>query len=199
MGSCEMGRYVAVALAVGVLAGCGIRADDEPRTIHDEEPIVGAEVSSGSEAAGGERIYLVAPGEERLLRSVPREATSTQNLIEILLAGPNENELEEQWVSQIPPGTRLVSSRSQGSTLFLDLTSQLTELSANFQPQALAQIVYTAAEDEGIEAVQITIDGEQQPLPKGNGDSTTEPLQIYDYPGFVESAQPDYPALPAAG
>ena len=50
---------------------------------------------------------------------------------------------------------------------------------------------------EGVTGVQITIDGEAQPLLKGNGDATTGLLRPYDYPGFIQTAQPAYPALPA--
>ena len=98
--------------------------------------------------------------------------------------------------AQIPAATTLLSSDQQGSILYLDLTSDLTALPATVQPQALAQIVYTAAEVDGVEAVQITIAGETRPLPTGNGQSTTSMLKIYDYPGFVQSVQPAYPALP---
>lgn len=189
----------ALAVLVAVVAtGCGIRPDDEPRTIAGAEPVVGAQAGSESVAAGADRIYLVAPGDERKLRSVPREAAgSTENLIEILLDGPNEAELEAQWTSLIPAGTRLLSSSRQGSILFLDLTSELLTLPATAQPQALAQIVYTAAEVDGIDAVQITINGEPQPLPRGNGQATTSALQTYDFPGAVESVQPAYPELPS--
>ena len=75
--------------------------------------------------------------------------------------------------------------------------ADLTALPAPVQPQALAQIVYTAAELEGVTGVQITIEGEAQPLPKGNGDATTGLLRPYDYPGYIQTSQPAYPALPA--
>ena len=189
-------RALVVLMAAALLAGCGIRTDDEPRTIAGAEPVVGAEAGSGSASTGVDRIYLVAPGEDGLLRSVPRSATSTRDLIEILLNGPNEEELAAQWTSLIPAGTELLSSRPQGSILFLDLTSELTSLPATVQPMALAQIVYTATDTPGISAVQITIDGEPQEVPKGNGELTTGALRPYDYPGLVQSAQPAYPALP---
>lgn len=177
------------------LVGCGVPTDEDPRTI-DVEPVIGEQVGSGSESAGADRIFLVAPGEPRLLRSVPRSAAgSPRNLIEILLDGPNEDELDAQWISQIPAGTQLLSFRPQGDVVFLDLTSELTALPAPVQRQALAQIVYTAAEIDGVTGVQITIEGEIHALPKGNGDATTGELTPYDYPGYVQTAQPPYPAL----
>jgi hypothetical protein len=191
-------RRVRLGLGLALVAGCGIQTDDQPRAIPGAEPVVGAEVVSGAASGGARRIYLVAPGERRLLRSVPRSATTAQDLIEILLDGPNEQELQDGWISQIPADTELLTSRTRGTTLFLDLTSDLTGLPTNLQPQALAQIVYTAAELPGVTGVQITIGGELQPLPKGNGVATTGVLRSYDYPGFIATSQPAYPALPGS-
>src|SRR3990170_6127965 len=122
---------VRLVLGVALVAGCGIRTDDEPRAIPGAEPVVGADAGGGAASGGTLRIYLVAPGEQRLLRSVPRSATSAQNLIEILLDGPNEDELQEGWISQIPADTELLTLRTRSSTLFLDLTPGLTDLPAN--------------------------------------------------------------------
>lgn len=188
-------RRVALVLVLATAAGCGIRPDPEPRAI-DADPVIDPNAGSGSAATGAERIYLVAPGEQRLLRSVSRTARSAENLIETLLEGPNEAEIEAHWATQIPAATTLLSSDQQGSILYLDLTSDLTSLPAQVQPQALAQLVYTAAEVDGVEAIQITIDGESRALPTGNGQSTTSLLRTYDFPGFVQSVQPAYPALP---
>jgi hypothetical protein len=190
-------RAVRLVLGVAIVAGCGIQTDDQPRAIPGAEPVAGAAAGGGAASGGTLRIYLVAPGEQRLLRSVPRSATTAQNLIEILLDGPNEEELQAGWISQIPADTQLLNLNTRGTTLFLDLTADLTALPATVQPQALAQIVYTAAELEGVTGVQITIDGEAQPLPKGNGDATTGLLRPYDYPGYIQTSQPAYPALPA--
>jgi hypothetical protein len=190
------GAVVGLLLGVALVAGCGIRTDDQPRAIPGAEPVVGAEVGGGAASGGTLRIYLVAPGDQRLLRSVPRSAPTAKDLIEILLDGPNEEEVEEGWISQIPADTQLLSLRTRSTTLFLDLTSELTALPATVQQQALAQIVYTAAEVEGVTGVQITFEGEPQPLPKGNGDATAGVLRPYDYPGFIQTSQPAYPALP---
>lgn len=191
-------RLLAVAMALVATAACGIRTDSAPRVIDDPDAVIDEPATGGADAAGPDRIFLVGP-DHLLLRSVQREAPSTQNLIEVLLRGPNEAELDAQWQSAIPPTTQLLSNpRRQGTTLFLDFSPELTTLPAVELRQALAQIVYTAAEDDGVEAVQITIDGRYQPLPKGNGETTTGPLRPYDYPGYVLTAQPAYPALPAA-
>lgn len=81
--------------------------------------------------------------------------------------------------------------------LTLDVTQELTELTGSGLVQALAQIVYTASELDGVEKVQITVEGGQQAWPRGDLEFTTEPLTVYDYPGMVRNAQPAYPSVPS--
>ncbi len=188
----SVGVWLVVVLA---LVGCGIQPDAAPRDIPVDDLVAEQGVSNGTSASGADRIFLVAPGDDDKLSSVPRNATNRENLIEVLLRGPNAEELEAQWVSNIPSGTEVLSTRSQGNVFNIDLSRDLIGLTGGPLAQAVAQIVYTASELDGVGAVQITVEGDSLPFPKGNGDSTTGQLRVYDYPGFVISAQPDYPAL----
>lgn len=191
-------RMVSIGAALLVLASCGVQPDAAPRDLpEDERDLATDDGQTGSDASGADRIYLVAPGEERLLRSVPREASTRAELIEILFAGPNDDELSKQYSSFIPPATELINARPQGQVLTIDLRGGITELSGANLAQAVAQIVYTASELDGIEAVQLRVDGAELAWPKLNGETTSEPLRIYDYPNLVITAQPDFPAVPA--
>lgn len=186
------------ALALVVLASCGVQQDGEPRDLPEDERELALDLGpTGSASGGADRIYLVAPGEERLMRSVPRQANNSTELIEILFAGPNDDELAQQYSSFIPPTTEVISARSQGQVLTINLTGGITELSGANLAQAVAQIVYTASELDGIEAVQLRVDDEELAWPKLNGETTAEPLRIYDYPNLVITAQPDFPTVPA--
>lgn len=187
----SVGLWLAVVVS---LVGCGIQPDAAPRDIPVEDLVAEQGVSSGTSASGADRIFLVAPGDDDKLSSVPRNATSRENLIEVLLQGPNAEERDAQWVSNIPSGTDVLSTRSQGNVFTIDLSRDLIGLTGSPLAQAVAQIVYTASELDGVGAVQITVEGESLPFPKGNGDSTAGQLRVYDYPGFVITAQPDYPA-----
>lgn len=188
-----------VALAAIALSGCGVQPDAAPRDLPEEERELAIDVGpSGSDAAGADRIFLVAPGEERLLRSVPRQANTRSELIEILFAGPNDDELADQYSSFIPPSTELIDeARTQGQVLTINVSGGITELSGANLAQAVAQIVYTASELDGIEAVQLRVDDEELAWPKLNGETTSEPLRIYDYPNLIVTAQPDFPTVPA--
>lgn len=187
-----------VAGSMGLVAACGVQPDAAPRDLPEGERTIAVDVGpSGSSAAGANRIYLVAPGEERLLRSVPRQAETRAELIEVLLAGPNDDELAAQYSSFIPPTTELISARTQGQVLTINLSGGISELSGQNLAQAVAQIVYTASELDGVEAVQLRVEDEELAWPKANGETTSEPLRIYDYPNLVVTAQPEFPTVPA--
>lgn len=189
-----------IPLTIGLLfvaASCGVQSDATPRDVPADERILpNAGGTTGSAASGAERVYLVGPGEERLLRSVSRNAESPEELISTLFLGPNDDELAAQYSSNIPPGTELRSARTQGQFLILDLSEEITELTPQSLAQAIAQIVYTATELEGIEAVQLTVSDEDLSWPTPNGETTTDPLRVYDYPNVIQTAQPAYPAVP---
>lgn len=189
---------VAVALA-GLLAGCSLQPEAEPRNVPQEEQgLIVLDVGGGSDAAGGARIYLVGPGESGLLRSAQRDARTARNLIEILLQGPNEDELAAQYSTAIPRTVDLLSARLQSRVLQIDLSPEITELTGPGLIQALAQLVYTAAEIEEVTAVEILVEGSPLSWPTGTGRSTTDPLRTFDYPGAVRTSQPAYPAVPSA-
>lgn len=190
-------RMLLLTVAALVMTSCGIQTDSAPRNLPDSERgPAAAGSSSGSDASGADRIYLVAPGDERLLRSVPRDAALREDLMRILLLGPNDDEIAAQYSSFIPPDTQLLSARSKGQILIVDVTGEIAELTGQSLSQAIAQIVYTATEIDGIEAVQLKVDGVEVAWPKPNGEITADPLRIYDYPNFVQTAQPSYPAVP---
>lgn len=193
---CSVHVLVAAIAAAVTGVACGVQPDAMPRDLPEEERTI-AVGPAGSDAAGANRIYLVAPGEERLLRSVPRQASTRAELIEILLAGPNDDELAAQWSSFIPPSTELLWARTQGQVLTINLSGGITELSGRNLAQAVAQIVYTASELDGVEAVQLRVENEALAWPRSSGETTSDPLRIYDYPDLVVTAQPEFPTVPA--
>jgi Sporulation and spore germination len=191
---------LAVAVVAGILlSACGVQADSAPRDVPEDNRVRLSGVSLGGDASGAERIYLIGPGDDRLLRSVRRNPTTNANLIEILLLGPNADERDAQFSTAIPTGLRVERIESQGSRLVIDVSEELTTLSGPALVQAIAQIVYTASEIENVLSVQITFEGQPVSWPTADLDVTDQPLRVYDYPGMVLSAQPAYPSVPSGG
>lgn len=194
-----VGRSAALAL---VVSACAIQPDAAPRDIPANERLE-LDPSSGpdaGQASGAGRIFLAVAdpddGEVRL-RSVLREASETRELFEALLGGPNGEEVDVGMESMLPAGLVLnIEPRITASTLTLDVSEEILGLSSDQARIAVAQIVFTANEIEGVRSVRLRVDGTAREWPNGRGELRTEALSIYDYPGVAESSQPPYPPVP---
>jgi spore germination protein GerM len=193
---------MALVVAALALAGCSIQPDASPNDLPDERADVFGDVETGDEAAGTNRIYLLAPTdpeEAQRIRSVQRDvATNPTSVLSSLFAGPNASERDELLDTAIPAEVELLNApRQVGQLLTVDLNDAFDELTPDGLRLAVAQIVSTATDIEGVESVQLRIDGEPRVWPLGNGELTDRPLTRFDYPGLVESSQPAFPAIPS--
>ncbi|MFN3254658.1 MAG: GerMN domain-containing protein [Ilumatobacter sp.] len=196
-----MKRLLAIlTVALAALAGCSIREDTVPRDIPSDRVGGFGDIATGDAAVGASRIFLLTPpgaDDQRQLRAVPRTVTGgPEALLRSLFAGPNPTEIQASLSTAIPPELQLDSARAVGRVLTIDIDDGLAELSDSGVRSALAQIVATATQLDGVERVRIRVFGENQAWPTGNGRLVDEPLSIYDYPGLLESSQPAFTALP---
>jgi hypothetical protein len=194
----------AVALIAAALGtGCAIQPDNAPRDIPTAERGQLDPVPPGGEAIGQSRIYLVTgdgSGGDRELQTVLRDVdppTDPEAVLRTLIAGPNQGEVDSGMTSPLPPSSTLHSARLVASTLNVDLSGEILELPGSSLRDAVAQIVFTGSELDGVRAVRIRVDGQTRAWPDGRGELQTTPLTKYDYPGLAESAQPPYPPIPS--
>jgi spore germination protein GerM len=185
-----------------VLAGCGISNDAGPRDVPQADRI---DLSGGGDLVGGEatgtaRIYLLAPsgsGRNTTLQPVARNvAEQPTNVLVALFSGPNTDEISKQYRTAIPSGTHLLTAKLLAHTLRVDVSKDLLQVSGDDLVDALAQIVFTASELDGVDSVQLLVEGVAQQWPAGNGELQSAPLTTYDFPGRVATSQPAYPAFP---
>jgi spore germination protein GerM len=197
-----MQRILLIVILAAVLASCAIREDGAPREIPIDQRGNFGEVATGDAAEGASRIYLLSPvgtDEQPRLRAVPRsDAANAEELLTSLLAGANEDENALGLTSAIPTDLEIEQARTVGTRLTIDINDALSELSDLGLRQALAQIVATASEVDQVQQVRLRVNGQNQGWPTGDGEVTDRPLTIYDYPEFLESSQPDFPALAVA-
>ena len=104
----------------------------------------------------------------------------------------------DRLTTAIPDGLQLNSAvlRSDG-TLAVDVTDELLSLSINALIDAVAQIVFTASEVSEVQQIELLVNGRARQWPASDGELQAQALTVYDYPGFVESTQPDYPQVPS--
>ncbi len=194
---------VLIGLTSGALAACGIGSDDRPRNVPpgEQQQLGVATDRSAGAATGTARVYLLAPdgaGQSQALQAVARDVTdNAAEVIGELLAGPNDEELIGQFRTALPDGLQLLSAARRAGVLRVDVSKELGELAGEALVAAVAQIVFTASELDGVQSVKILIDGADQQWPAGNGELQSRPLTVYDYPGLVLSSQPSYPAVPS--
>lgn len=188
-------RLFLVVVGLVLTSACGVSEDSAPRDLpEDERELSFDETAAQVAATGANRMYLIGPGEQRLLRSVQREANTPVELMNALLLGPNESEIQAEFDTAIPATTVLNDADPRAEVLTVDLTSDIDELDTQTLMLAIAQIVYTATEIDNVEAVQIVVDGEPLTAPLPDGRTSTGPLRTYDYPNTVQTSQPEFPA-----
>ncbi len=198
-----MRRLVTTIMCVALsLAGCAIEVDDAARPVPERERGQFGAQATGDAAAGSNRVFLVAPAagdQEARLRSVRRAVPSdAESILTSLIEGPNSAEREAGLASNLPDGLEIDTARLRGRILTVNVNDVFRDLTSDALRIAVAQLVATANEIEGVESLRLQIGGENQVWPLGDGENTDRPLTIYDYPGFVESSQPAYPAIPTA-
>ena len=118
--------------------------------------------------------------------------------LQSLFSPLNVVEVNARLRTAIPEGLQLHSAVLQASgTLVVDVSDQLLDLNSTNLVDAVAQIVFTAAEVRDVQRVDLLVDGKARQWPAGDGELQSGALTVYDYPGFIESTQPAFPAVPS--
>lgn len=195
---------VALATALVLLAGCGVQTDEQARIIaeNDRRDLSAPAVLDDGPLRGDTRIYLLASpqsGVRTPLRAVARDVSPTPSgAMNSLLAGASATEQSQQLRSAIPEGTELRTARFAAPGLVLvDLSAGLFEATGDELIDAMAQVVFTISALEGVNRVQILVEGESKQLPRGDGQLVAGTLTVFDFPERLASSQPHYPAVPS--
>ena len=137
--------------------------------------VQGERLSWGTTVAGGRIPAELAPVENRVAQ---RAAFWLQMLVE----GPTGPDLEAGATTAIPEGTELLGVEQDFDGLHVDLSSEFESGGGSLSMQLrVAQIVYTATQFEGIDAVSFKIDGQGVESIGGEGVDVSEPLTRRDF------------------
>lgn len=194
------GTIVAALSVVASLVGCSLDAESTPRPIA-EDPLRRVDEGTGSESrtSGFGRVYLQRSDASggSVLVAVQRDLTLDPNAaMRVLLEGPTDEEQESGLRTAIPRDTELLSTGFVASgTVQVNITSSIFDATGDDLVSAVAQIVLTLVDIEGIDRVSLIVDGDSTEWPRGDGTLTARPLTEFDFPGRALSSQPDYPAI----
>lgn len=197
---------VGSVMSLLLIAACGLRPDSGPREIKpvDGPTTTAAIPNAASQSRTGARIYLIdaaTDAELPRLAAVRRDVAATPAArLNALFEGVSAEERVERLRTAIPPGAKLLSAevRSNGRRVVVDVSEEFLAATDEVLTDAVAQIVYTASELDGVVDVQIYVAGRRLDLPRGDRTLTDGALSVFDFPGFRPSTQPPFPAIPTA-
>jgi hypothetical protein len=201
-------RALVLALAL-LVGGCGVPTGDEPQAIPSSEVPYGLADPRPASSAPSTAVPVETPsqvflvGADEVLVGVPREVEGTTtserlaDLLAQLATGPSAAEREEQLSTLLTPDVRLSVTGLEQRTATIDIGQPTGAPSGAASRRAVAQLVLTATSLQGVDAVQLTIDGDPVEAPLPTGALTSAPLRAADYAVFLTAPEPPA-AAPAA-
>ena len=193
----SLARFITLAIVSTLVSSCGLGTDSSPRLIADEDQRPLVEVTTELVSSGTGRVYLERTDEtgRPLLVAVARQISNDPgDVVEALLGGPTDEEQGDGIGTAIPLSTTLLDARYIATDMIrVDVSGDILDSTGDDLVSALAQIVFSLGEVNGVERIDITVDGSAQDWPRGDGSLTADPLTAYDYPGRAASSQPAYP------
>jgi spore germination protein GerM len=154
-----------VLVLVTLVAACGIPKDSQPRLIAEEPEGLNTSTQPTADVGGRNvKVYLI-DGQTDPLKLAARERSTTQQpgpleAVQALLLGLSKPDDEAGYQTKIPPDTQLRDdSKVEGNLVTIDLSNQISQISAQNAVQAYAQLVYTATQYQPSQ-VQFMTEGE---------------------------------------
>lgn len=189
-----MATLVAVLVAGALAAGCGVPADGEASPIPDDAlpfDLSPADAEDQPTTSGPftEVVYFMDADIERLIPvERPVEARfSVEDRLNALLGGLGQEEVEGRLATFLADGAALASPPEivENRVVVLDFNGAFTEGQANDDHRkAVAQVVWTVTDIEGISAVLFERNGEVQREVNGDGEQVAGPLNRSDFLGL---------------
>ena len=190
--------WAAVALVVAVaVAGCGIRGESEPREVAADDVPFGLLDSNTTTTAvfppeAGVPVQVFLVNSESRLVGVDRVVAEANafGAMEGLLQPVTEGESNAGLTNNIPEDTKVrdISVGPEPDTRVVNLSREFLQVQGPVQVAAVAQIVWTLTELPDVRGVQFAFEGEIRPVPRGDGETTSEPL---GRPAFQDLAPED--------
>lgn len=169
------GLVAAMILAL-VAMGCGVPLQDGPAALQTTPA-----PSPTSPTRGGARLVTVYMIKEARLVSQPRSAAdrSTGSALRLLAEGPVPSETESGMTTAVAPGDYMIGE-APGPTTVINVPLQFTQIEADLQLLAVAQLVWTVTVRQPRGGVRLAFEGEVIDVPTDSG-LMSGPVRRSDY------------------
>ncbi|MCA1753750.1 MAG: GerMN domain-containing protein [Spirochaeta sp.] len=164
-------------------------AADDTSEVAGEDSSSESEMNGESPATAGTRsrdfpLYFIRVTDEgtiypdRVLREVSFVDSPLTAMLQILIRGPNSQEIERGLHHLIPDDTKLISASVRGGVAYLNFNEafQFNPLGVEGYMAQLKQVVYSTTEFPTVDAVQILIEGQEREFLGGDGVYIGKPL-----------------------
>ena len=191
-------RRRALALALGAVVltgGCGIGPQDEPEDL--DVGSLPSVTATPTTSAAGFPVRLWFLREDRLVevrRSAPDPAPDTA--LDLLAEGPTPEEAREGLTTAVSGAPTILDGPADGDAdgvVTVDVPPAFTGVAGDDQLRAVAQVVWTVTEFDGVDAVRFTTEDEPLEVPTDQGLSD-QPVDRDDYASLAPAEGTDAPA-----
>ncbi len=148
---------LAVLVAAGSLASCGLASDDTPRALTVSTTTTQPSASPTSGGTAAVLYYVAGKSLVPLNRNLADRRPGT--VLNALLEPPGDVETGRGVTTAIPNGTELRGVTADGDTIEVDLGSDFENVAGPGRQQAIGQIVMTATEFPEVRRVRFRVDG----------------------------------------
>ncbi len=188
-------RRLAALLLVALVTACGVPQDDEPRALDPREaPFrVFDDAAPAPEGDGRVALYFVRDDLVVLQTRAVERSTSIRELLDLLLEGPTPEQVSAGTRSALPTTFDVEEVRvGVDGVAVVTLGGGATQVGAS--PLGFAQVVATLTAPGRARAVRFRLEGDDLPVPRGDGSLTTGPLGRADYADLLRLAPAASPA-----
>ncbi len=190
----------AVSVLVSALVGCSAPIDGTPVAL--APPTSGNRRTTERAATPtnqSSKVYFLAasPGGVKHLAPSLRLGRDPLTTLRFLFAGLDAGDRQRNLSTAIPAGSQVNKLTIGDGLAIVDLDNSIFKVRGEQQRQAIAQVVFTMLQFDGIRRVQILVLGEVKDWARDDGTTVNGPLTALDYVAYDPTNQPDYLSIPS--
>ncbi|MGS2616779.1 GerMN domain-containing protein [Micromonospora sp. LZ34] len=183
-----VGRRAGLAALVLVLAGCGVPAEDAPRTVPAPHgPFPSAATGEATSPAGRVAEVLCFVRDDRLVPVERRldAVPSPDAQLAHLLAGPSAAERDRGLTSSLPGAVANATVRITGTRADVEVDAVDDGAGRSDEVLAFGQLVCTLTARADVATVSFLRRGQPLGVPRADGSLAEQPLSAADYTHLI--------------